>query len=141
MTSEDFERFVKENREEILRILEEEDDEERNDFRCPEPRFTSREEIRDSFSRMTTEILKVMADEEVQKHFFNGITEFVKCMEAAVQAMPLSDDMKETVEQAEKTRDKTMKTAAKTGVKNTALSKLEKVNITSKLKKSDDKDE
>ena len=140
MTSEDFEKFVRENREEILHILEE-DDEREEKYTCPEPRMTSAEDIRDSFSRMTTEILKVMADEEVQKHFFNGITEFVKCMEAAVQAMPLSEDMKETVNQAGKTRDRTVRTAAKTGVKNTALSKLEKVNITNKLKKSDSKDE
>ena len=134
VTSEDFERFVRENREEILRILGEDEEP-----RCcmPRPVRPSGEEMRDSVSRMATEILKVMADEEVQKHFFNGITEFIKCMEAAVQAMPLSDDMKETVGQAEKTRDRTMRNAAKTGVKETARSKLEKVNIASKLKKDD----
>ena len=140
MTSEDFEKFVRENREEILHILEE-DDEREEKYTCPEPRMTSAEDIRDSFSRMTTEILKVMADEEVQKHFFNGCMEFIQCMEAAVKAMPLSDEMRSTVNQAGKTRDRTVRTAAKTGVKNTALSKLEKVNITNKLKKSDSKDE
>ncbi len=141
MASEDFEKFVKENREEILRILEEDSDEEYTPSGEPSRFRETAEEVKQSFTKMTTEILKVMADEDVQKHFFNGITEFVKCMEAAVKVMPLDDDMKEAVEQVEKTRDTTMKNAAKAGVKATTLSKLEKVNITARMKKSDQKDD
>ncbi|MBE6526788.1 MAG: hypothetical protein E7Z63_03325 [Thermoplasmata archaeon] len=129
MASDDFERFVKEHREEILRILGED-----------EPKRTA-EDIRDSFAKAASDMLKVMADPEVQKHFFNGCMEFIQCMEAAVKAMPLSDEMRSTVEQAEKTRDTTAKNAAKAGVKATAKSKLEKVSITPRKKKAEPKEE
>ena len=127
-TSEDFERFVKEHREEILRILEVED----------KPKSQA-EEIRDNFTKAASDFMKVLADNEVQKHFFNGCMEFVMCMEAAIRSMPLPDDLRDVADQAEKARDNAVKNAAKTTAKNTAKAKLEKINVTSRLKKTDAK--
>lgn len=136
LSREEFERFVRENREMILRILEED-----TDSRSFRPYMKDPDEYYSSFRvearRAGRGILRVLADEEVQKHFTICAMEFIATAEAAVRALPLSDEDRELVDEAIKAKDDAMKNVAVTGVKSVTKSKLEKVNISNVKKKID----
>ena len=136
LSREEFEKFVRDNREMILRILEEDED-----YGYIPPYYRDPEYMRSSFKNEIRKtghtVLRILADEDFQKHFTVCAMEFIAAAQAAVRALPLSDESRELVDEAIKAKDDAVKTVAVTGAKNITKSKLEKVNITNVKKKID----
>ncbi|MCQ2078652.1 MAG: hypothetical protein MJZ38_01130 [archaeon] len=146
--SREFVEFIRSNRDMIMKILGEEDRErepeddrtrQRSDFdrayeRMEERRAEARERMHDHVS----DFLKVMADDEVQKHFFTGCMEFLMCVESVFKAMPKSSEMDEVVDSFERAKKASMKNAVVAGTKAETREKLEKVSITNIKKKIHD---
>ena len=133
---EEFEKFVRDNREMILRILEEDEDHchAPSYYRDPDYMYSS---FKNEVRRTGHAILRVLADEDFQKHFTVCAMEFITAFQAAVRALPLSDESMELVDEAIKAKDDAVKTVAVTGAKNITKNKFEKVNITNVKKKID----
>ena len=137
--SEEFVKFIRENREIIQRILDEDPDkpaEPSPELNTYFDRFQTEIEPVKQYSRdIANDFLRVLADEDVQKHFFTGCMELVSCFQAALRMLPMSEDNREIVDNAGKVKDTAVKNAAYAGIKSTAKSKLEKIDITSVKKK------
>lgn len=137
LSREEFEKFVRDNREMILRILETDGDYRPSyiyDRNVPGNLYSSfKGEVREAGHNL----LRVLADEEVQKHFTVCALEFIATAQAALRALPMSDESRELVDEAIRAKDDAMKNVAVAGVKNVTKSKLEKVNISNVRKKID----
>ncbi len=117
--SEEFRRFILENRELIETILNE-DKEKKEKSRKEE----LKEEFDERFDGAKTKakdagdvLLSIIGDDDVQKHFFTGCLEFLHFLEAVINAAPLSPEVREAVDKFEQTRDKTIKNVVSVGAK------------------------
>ena len=137
--SDEFVRFIKENRDMIMRILAEDEEEEAPESRRERFEETYVEPAKSAFKETSDTVLKVLADDDVQKHFVTGCMEMIMCLEAMVRALPLSDEMREVVDNAEKARDSVVRKAAVSGAVATTKSKAEKINVTNVKRKVSDK--
>lgn len=142
--SEEFVRFIRENRDMIQRILDEDPDKPADSEPEPEPelyfdRIQSQvEPFRDYGRQVTVDILRVLADEDVQKHFLTGTMEMMSFFQAVLRALPWSDGNTEIADGVDKVKDNAIKSAASVGIKSTAKSKLEKIDIKSVKKRLTD---
>lgn len=142
--SEEFVRFIRENRDMIQRILDEDPDKPADPEPEPGPelffdRIQSQvEPFRDYGRQVTVDILRVLADEEVQKHFLAGTMEMMSFFQAALRALPGSDGNTEIADGVDKVKDNAIRSAASVGIKSTAKSKLEKIDIKSVKKRLTD---
>lgn len=135
---EEFEKFVRDNREMILRILEEDDGNSRDDMYPVDYRGYYTDRFKSDMREFGNNILRVLADEDVQKHFTVCAMEFITCVEAAIRALPLSDESRELFDEAVKAKDDAMRNVAVAGAKNVTKSKLEKISVSNVRKKIDD---
>lgn len=142
--SEEFVRFIRENRDMIQRILDEDPDKPADPEPEPGPelyfdRIQSQvEPFRDYGRQVTVDILRVLADEEVQKHFLAGTMEMMSFVQAVLRALPGSDGNTEIADGVDKVKDNAIRSAASVGIKSTAKSKLEKIDIKSVKKRLTD---
>lgn len=142
--SEEFVRFIRENRDMIQRILDEDPDKPTDPGPEPGPelyfdRIQSQvEPFREYGRQVTVDILRVLADEEVQKHFLSGTMEMMSFFQAVLRALPGSDGNTEIADGVDKVKDNAIKSAASVGIKSTAKSKLEKIDIKSVKKRLTD---
>lgn len=89
MDDREFEQFVEANKDRIIELM------------C---------ERSDTFSPKDA-ILRIMSDEEVQKHFFTACIELMHFFESAISVMPMSDKTREALENVEKARDNAVRNA------------------------------
>ena len=122
--SEEFKKFILENREIIESILNEgrKDTEEAIKQKADE----AKAKVKD----VNDAVLKIVSDDDVQQHFLKGCLEFLHFFEAIIDAAPLSPEVREAVDKFEETRDKTMHNVVATGAKD----KIENIKINVKKK-------
>ena len=114
--SDEFKKFVLENREIIEAIL--------NEGKKPEPSPQEAMELKleqgkEKVKDLSDAILQIMSDDDVQKHFITGVLEFLHFFQSVIDAAPLSPDVREVVDKFEKTRDTTLKNVIAVGAKDT----------------------
>jgi len=126
--SEEFRRFVLENRDIIESILNEGKEAE-------EPADPMKEHIDEAklkSKELGDAMLKIASDDDVQKHFITGCLEFLHFFEAIINAAPLSPEMREVVDKFEATRDTTLRNIGVAGAKD----KMENITINDVKKKT-----
>ena len=107
--SEEFRKFILENREIIEKILNEGKDDSN-------PKEKIKEEIDDRIDDTKGKV-KDVSDDDVQKHLITGCLEFLHFFEAVLNAIPLSPEARETVNKFEDARDSTIKNVVAVGAK------------------------
>ena len=122
--SEEFRRFILENREIIISILAEEDGPSVKE-QIKERVEESRDEVQDKAKELNEAVLKIISDDKVQKHFITGCLEFLHFFEAVIDAAPLSPEAREAVDKFEETRDSILKNMVVVGAKD----KMENITI------------
>ncbi len=134
--SEEFRRFVLENREIIESILREGKEEEPDPSDVPESHDLEEdlEKTKEKAIEVSDAILKIINDDDVQKHFITGCIEFFHFLEAVIHAAPLSPDVREAVDKLEDTFDTTVRNVVVAGAKD----KMENITINDVKKKSAD---
>jgi len=125
--SEEFRRFILENRELIETILKE----EKEKLNASEKLDQKKEEAKEKAKELNDTVLSVLSDDEVQKHFITGCLEFVHLFEALIKAIPMSPDTREVVDQYEEARDKTVRNIIAVGAKD----KMDNINVDEAPKK------
>ena len=111
--SEEFRRFILENREIIERILK--DDLKESKQKTEEFVDENLDRAKAKAMDISDGIFKIAGDDDVQKHFITGCLEFLHFFEAVINAAPLSPEAREFVDKVEETRDKTVRNVVKTG--------------------------
>ncbi len=122
--SEEFRRFILENREIIISILAEEDGPSVKE-QIKERVEESRNEVQDKAKELNEAVLKIISDDKVQKHFITGCLEFLHFFEAVIDAAPLSPEAREAVDKFEETKDSILKNMVVAGAKD----KMENITI------------
>jgi len=89
MDDQEFEQFVESNKDRIIELM------------C---------EKGDAFS-LKDAMLRIMDDEDVQKHFFTACIELMHFFESAVKAMPMSDRTREALNNVETARENAVRNA------------------------------
>lgn len=112
--SEEFRKFILENREIIESILNEEKEASKKAERIVSEKVDDAKEKAKDFNDT---ILRIMTDENVQKHFFTGCLELLHFLEAVIEAAPLSPEVRDTVSKYEAARDTTIRNIVMTGAK------------------------
>lgn len=132
--SEEFRRFILDNREMIEKILNEGKSEE-----PAQPEVPAEHDFDEDIARakakaveLNDAILKIISDDDVQKHFIVGCLEFFHFFEAVLHAAPLSPEAKEAVDKMENTFDTTVRNVVMAGAKD----KMENITINDVKKKS-----
>lgn len=122
--SEEFRRFILENRKIIETILRE--DSESDDKKKDKGLFDEKlEEAKERTKSAGDDILRIVSDDDVQKHFITGCLEFLHFFEAVIEAAPLSPEVREAIDKFEHTRDTTIRNVVVTGAKD----KMESITI------------
>ena len=114
--SEEFKKFILDNREIIERILNEGKEEERE------------KDVREEFEERITAakakakgagdaVFDIIGNDDVQKHLITGCLEFIHFFEAVIKAAPLSPEAREAVERMEQTRDSAIRNVVAVGAK------------------------
>ena len=105
MDDEEFQQFVESNKDRIIELMNEQDEE--------------------TFS-LKDAVLRIMSDEDVQKHFFTACIEMMHFFESAVKVMPMSDRTREALDTVEEARDNAVRNAimvsAKDHIENITMS-------------------
>ena len=110
-TTEEFRRFILENREMIEKILNE-------DKKGTEDKFEKRtEDAKEKLIDLNNTVLQMISDDEVQRHFITGCLEFLHFFEALIAAAPLSPEARSVVDRFEDTRDTTVRNVVVVGAK------------------------
>lgn len=115
--SEDFKKFILENREMIESILNE-----------------GRQNAKDEVKAVNDTVLRIVNDDEVQKHFVSGCLEFLRFFEAVLEAAPLPAEAREIVDDLRETKDKVVKNTE--SVKSEKKKKVERIDIKGEKKPS-----
>lgn len=116
--SEEFRKFILDNREIIEKILNEGKEEEKKKSRKDEIKENIGERIgetKDKAISTSDAILTVATDSEVQKHFITGCLEFLHFFEAVIKAAPLSPEVREAVEKYQRAGDDTVRNIVSVG--------------------------
>ncbi len=122
--SEEFRKFVLENRDIIESILNEGKEEEEEPS-LSEKIDQKKEESKDKVKSMNDAVLKIISDDDVQKHFITGCLEFLHFVEAVISAAPLSPEAREAFDKFEETKDTTVRNIVVVGAKD----KMENITI------------
>ena len=114
--SEEFRRFILENREIIEKILNEgkEDSKTRKD-EIKENIGEHIDETKEKAKAASESLLTVVTDENVQKHFITACLEFLHFVEAVIEAAPLSPEVREAVNRCQDARDDTLRNIVAVG--------------------------
>jgi hypothetical protein len=128
--SEEFRRFILENREIIETILNEDkkEKEKASDEKVEEKLEEAKTKVKD----LNDAMLKIAIDEDVQKHFITGCLEFLHFFEAVIYAAPLSPEVREVVNKFEEGRDTTIRNVVSVGAKD----RMENIEINDMKKQS-----
>jgi hypothetical protein len=128
--SEEFRRFILENREIIEKILNEDkkEKEKASDEKVEEKLEEAKTKVKD----LNDAMLKIAIDEDVQKHFITGCLEFLHFFEAVIYAAPLSPEVREVVNKFEEGRDTTIRNVVSVGAKD----RMENIEINDMKKQS-----
>lgn len=121
--SEEFRRFILENREIIEAILEE-DEKEKKKASKNEKLNKKKEEAKTKAKEANETIISIISDDDVQQHFITGCLEFLHFFEAVIYAAPLSPETREAVNRLEEARDTTIRNIVTVGAKD----KMESIN-------------
>lgn len=116
--SEEFRKFILDNREMIEKILNEGKEEEEKKSRKDEIKENLGERIgetKEKAKSTSDAILTVATDSEVQKHFITGCLEFLHFFEAVINAAPLSPEVREAVEKYQRAGDDTVRNIVSVG--------------------------
>ena len=95
----DLEDFVKKNKDEIERILKEQDDTFKVKFDVK----------KDKAEDAVKTVLSLFLNSDVQKHFVKAGIEFLSGVEVLIRNAPLPDEMKENIDKACDVKDKMVK--------------------------------
>ncbi len=117
--SEEFKRFILENRELIEAILNEEKDDVKDEFK------ERVDETKGKAKDVSDAVFQIISDDDVQKHFMTACLEFLHFFEAVIKAAPLSPEMREAADKFKETKDTAVKNVVAVGAKD----KMEKINI------------
>jgi vacuolar-type H+-ATPase subunit H len=125
--SEEFKRFILENRELIEAILNEDKEpaEKKEEKPFEELKEEKLDEAKAIVKDLNDSILKIVSDEDVQKHFITGCLEFLHFFESIIDAAPLSPEVREVVDKFERTRNTTVRNVVSVGAKD----KIENITI------------
>jgi hypothetical protein len=132
--SEEFRKFILDNREIIEKILNEGKEAEEPDPSDAPTESVIDEDLEKAKAKaieLNDAVLKIIGDEEVQKHFITGCLEFFHFFEAVLHAAPLSPEAKEAVDKLENTLDTTVRNVVVAGAKD----KMENISINDVKKK------
>ena len=110
--SEEFKKFILENREIIEDILKED-------------KKKKVDEAKTKTKDLSDAMMQVFSDDDVQKHFITGCLEFLHFIEAVICAAPLSPEVREAVDKLEEAKAKTVRNVVSVGAKD----RMEKINI------------
>lgn len=122
--SEEFRKFILENREIVESILNE--GKKKSEDLLEENVDKAKAKAKDVGDAMFT----ILNDDDVQKHFITGCLEFIHFFEAVVKAAPMSPEAREAVEKFEQSRDNAIKNVVMAGAKD----RMESININDKTK-------
>lgn len=128
--SEEFRRFILENREIIEAILDE-DKKEKKEASKKEKLNKKKEEVKSKAKDANDTLISIISDDNVQQHFITGCLEFIHFFEAVIDAVPMSPETREAVNKFGETRDTTIRNIVTVGAKD----KMESINI-NEVKKS-----
>lgn len=131
--SEEFRRFILENREIIEAILDE-DKKEKKEASKKEKLNKKKEEVKSKAKDANDTLISIISDDNVQQHFITGCLEFIHFFEAVIDAVPMSPETREAVNKFGETRDTTIRNIVTVGAKD----KMESINI-NEVKKSPSK--
>ncbi|MCL2509491.1 MAG: hypothetical protein FWF07_00220 [Methanomassiliicoccaceae archaeon] len=149
-TDPELERFLRENKEMVMRLFKEEKDmmenlfkEEKGMFRgaCDEEKARAEEfaeKGKDKAKEKAQEVFNAFTDPEVQKHFMAMGLEFMMGMSALVSAMPFPDGVKDMADKAKEARKKSAENFSKANAdrsKGSDSAAPEKINIQPAVKK------
>lgn len=122
--SEEFRRFILENREIIEAILNE-DAKEKKKASKKEKLDDKKEKAKTKAKEANETIISIISDDNVQQHFITGCLEFIHFFEAVIDAVPMSPETREAVNKFGETRDTTIRNIVAVGAKD----KMESINI------------
>ena len=122
--SEEFRRFILENREIIEAILDE-DKKEKKEASKNEKLNKKKEEVKSKAKDANDTLISIISDDNVQQHFITGCLEFIHFFEAVIDAVPMSPETREAVNKFGETRDTTIRNIVAVGAKD----KMESINI------------
>lgn len=132
--SEEFRKFILENREIIESILKEADGEDVPD-KEKDPVKAKVDETKGKVKDVSDALLTVISNEDVQKHFITGCLEFLHFFEAVINAAPLSPEVREAVDRLEQTRDTTIQNIVAVGAKD----RMENITVNDVKERPSDK--
>ena len=115
--SEEFRKFILENREIIEKILNEGKDDSNPKEKIKEEIDDRIDDTKGKVKDVSDAVLKIVSDDDVQKHLITGCLEFLHFFEAVLNAIPLSPEARETVNKFEDARDSTIKNVVAVGAK------------------------
>ena len=127
--SEEFRKFILENREVIESILNE--GKKKTENILEENADKAKAKAKDAGDAVFT----ILNDDDVQKHFITGCLEFIHFFEAVVKAAPMSPETREAVEKLEGSCDNAIKNVVAVGAKD----RMESININDVKTKSSPK--
>lgn len=81
--------------------------------------------VKNDVKTVNDAVLKIVNDDEVQKHFISGCLEFLHFFEAVLEAAPLSKNAREVVDNIKETKDNVIKNTVSVEAKN----KIERIKI------------
>lgn len=122
----EMEKFIRENKEIVMRLLKEEKDiadgllkEEKEFFKGAFEKETAKieefaENKKDKAKETAQGVFNAFTDPEVQKHFMAMGLEFMLTVNALISAMPLPDAVKDMAEKAEEARKTAAENLSKT---------------------------
>jgi len=125
--SEEFKKFILENRDIIEKILNE-----------GKEKASDADKIKDNVKEFSNGIANILNDDDVQKHFITGCLEFLHFFEAVIDAAPLSPEAKEAVDNMKSAKDHAVKNVVAVNVKDKVQNiKINDVKGSGKKKKTD----
>ncbi len=129
--SEEFRKFILENRDIIEKILDEGKDEK------SDSEF-GKDKIKEDVKDLSDGIARILKDDDVQKHFISGCLEFLHFFEAVIEAAPLSPEAREAADNMKEAKDHAVKNVISVNVKDKVQNiKINDVKDSGKKKKAD----
>jgi len=128
--SEEFKKFILENREIIESIL---DEAKRSTKKASEEIIGGKvEEAKDKTKEFNDAVFRIISDDDVQRHFISGCLEFLHFFESVIEAAPLPPEVRDVVDKFEETKEKAVRNVVVTGAKD----RMEKVSVDDSKPKS-----
>jgi len=113
--SEEFRKFILENREIIESILNDAKNEAK---RASDEIIGDRvDQAKDKTREFSDAVFRIVSDDDVQRHFIGGCLEFLHFFEAVLTAAPLPPEAREVADRFEETKEKAIANVVATGVK------------------------